>query len=74
VRPGATANRTRRGVQPQSFGDDAGSSICEQRVKSGYAKVTIRRQCIREAKLLHHNETHAIRERKFLIQMFQLLA
>src|ERR1035438_10347280 len=31
----------------------------------------IRRQRIREAKLLHHHETYAIRERKLLIQMLQ---
>jgi hypothetical protein len=43
----------------------------EQRVKSCYAKMIVRRQRIREAKLFHHHKTYAIRERKLLIEVLQ---
>ena len=52
-----------------SYGLPPGGLFREQRVKSGYAEMIIRRQRIREAKLFHHDKTHAIRERKLLIQM-----
>ena len=71
----ATYSAARRQRLPcstrSSYGLPPGGLFREQRVKSGYAEMIIRRQRIREAKPFHHHKTQAIRERELLIQMFQ---